>query len=179
MFTFLTGQREEWPPTTTELCRWCMHRFDTTPVGIPQKWDERSRRVIMHGYFCSFSCAKTYTIRDCSSVANINTLTLNSLNTIAKRAYNIEHITPAPPREYLNNHTIEEFRAVGRDQTHYVHYIPSTFLRGVEQLTLRETKELTPSNMHSAMSRISVPAHPRPKKRSGGGIMSLLNGKKK
>lgn len=48
----------EWPLRTKERCRWCMHTFDSFPLGIPlpRCYDERLSKLVLSGYHCSFAC---------------------------------------------------------------------------------------------------------------------------
>ena len=47
-----------WPASSTYACWYCCHRFDTTPVGIPQMLIEDT--FYCYGNFCSYNCALRY-----------------------------------------------------------------------------------------------------------------------
>lgn len=101
----------EWPTQCTELCRWDLHHFDSFPIGIPVRFDEMRYRMVMRGYFCSFACASAY----CRENQHVLPSTSQEwLHRLAVRAFGLtaDHIVCAPPREFLNDHNIEEFRAL-------------------------------------------------------------------
>jgi hypothetical protein len=39
-------------------CWWCCHKFDTLPLGLPEKYYEKKFHTI--GHFCSFNCSMAY-----------------------------------------------------------------------------------------------------------------------
>jgi len=55
--------KQPWPTKTDVHCWWCCHAFDTQPVPLPIHYDDRTNAFTTHGMFCSFSCAKAYSIR--------------------------------------------------------------------------------------------------------------------
>jgi hypothetical protein len=40
------SQETAWPTKTDEMCRWCMHRFDWFPLGIPVRFDEQRHKMV-------------------------------------------------------------------------------------------------------------------------------------
>lgn len=49
-----------WPTKTGLWCWWCCHPFDSYPVAIPMRQDQRTKQYQVFGNFCSWSCAKAY-----------------------------------------------------------------------------------------------------------------------
>jgi hypothetical protein len=47
-----------WPTRTSYVCWYCCHKFNTTPVGIPQLLIHTDFNC--YGNFCSYNCAKRY-----------------------------------------------------------------------------------------------------------------------
>ena len=43
-------------------CWWCCHDFDTTPLSMPVRHDERRNTFHTSGNFCSWSCMKSFAI---------------------------------------------------------------------------------------------------------------------
>lgn len=103
MMLFDHNGGKEWPTQCDELCRWCMHKFDTFPIGIPircvfvadllllrnHRFDEARHKMILRGYFCSFACADAYAYD-----ASINSTTLGRywLGILAQRAFGLRRI---------------------------------------------------------------------------------------
>lgn len=63
-FEMYTGMLEdsgnEWPARTTVHCWWCVHQFDTVPIGYPIAYRPSSKKYLVRGVFCGFSCALSY-----------------------------------------------------------------------------------------------------------------------
>ncbi|AEP15107.1 hypothetical protein EOVG_00170 [Emiliania huxleyi virus 88] len=103
--------RKEWNRPTKIACYHCCHQFKTAPIPIPKKYDSYSRQFIVHGNFCSLSCAKTYVLDREASSPHALTLFLK----MASEVYGIKECIPtAPPKEALvlfgGNMSIETFR---------------------------------------------------------------------
>lgn len=60
----------EWPCSTKEACRYDLHGFEGQPMGIPIKFNEKTKRYQLEGFFCSVSCAAAYLRESLRSVAN-------------------------------------------------------------------------------------------------------------
>jgi hypothetical protein len=43
-------------------CWWCCHDFDTEPLMLPVKHDEKRNKFTTAGRYCSWSCMKAYAI---------------------------------------------------------------------------------------------------------------------
>lgn len=93
---------------TNVACWWCCHQFDTYPVCAPVKYNESKDIFRVVGCFCSFNCAKSY------SMQNKRCISLNSF--LYKRIMGkLEYVKPAPSKTVLNMFggplTIEEYRS--------------------------------------------------------------------
>jgi hypothetical protein len=107
----------EWPKRSETLCWYCCHPFDSRPLPMPIRYDDRRDTFECYGVYCSFSCVKAYN-RDCSkSITNRGTDSI-AISLFKKRLIGkYERISTAPPRHFLQafggSMTIEEFRACG------------------------------------------------------------------
>lgn len=93
---------------TDVACWWCCHQFDAYPVCAPMKYNDNKDIFTVVGCFCSFNCAKSYSIQDRRSIS------LNSF--LYKRITGkLEHVKPAPPKTVLQMFggplSIEEYRS--------------------------------------------------------------------
>lgn len=93
---------------TDIACWWCCHQFDGYPVCAPIKYNEHKDIFSVVGCFCSFNCAKAYSIQDKRSIS------LNSF--LYKRVTSkLDYIKPAPPKTVLHMFggplSIEEYRS--------------------------------------------------------------------
>ena len=94
-------------------CWWCCHDFDTTPLSMPYKHDERRNKFYTAGHFCSWSCMKSYAI-DKYGLSR-GGLICGNIVMMRKKLFNqIGHVKPAPNRFNLKvfggELTIEAFR---------------------------------------------------------------------
>ena len=104
------NNNNSWPKKTSLSCMWCVHQFDTTPVGIPKSYTDKKFKC--SGCFCSFNCAASFIF----DRKNYNMWEeYNLLNLLAKKIFNKNiKIKLAPDRYTLNIFggilSIEEFR---------------------------------------------------------------------
>ena len=94
-------------------CWWCCHTFESTPLSMPYKHDERRNKFYTAGYFCSWSCMKTYTIDKYG--CNRGGLICGNIVMMRKKLFGkIGTIKKAPHRNKLEvfggNMSIEQFR---------------------------------------------------------------------
>jgi hypothetical protein len=93
-----------WPKQTRELCRWDLQPFSGTPIGIPRSFDKHARKFHLDGYFCSFSCAKSFIGH--KSMDAKNNRTSEWLEQLARDFYgeyfHQKKIRAAPPRAKLS-----------------------------------------------------------------------------
>jgi len=114
-----------WNNVTNIYCWWDGHLFDTVPIGIPLKYNQKTNQFVVYGCFCSLNCAFAYFkhekkyIPDIARNINIEGLQLFNLfkKKILGRKYNNEDedkLVQAPPKILINSFggplTIEEFR---------------------------------------------------------------------
>lgn len=93
---------------TNVACWWCCHQFDTYPVCSPVRYNESKDLFTVVGCFCSFNCAKSYSMQYNKSIS------LNSF-LYKKIKGKLEYIKPAPPKTVLHMFggplSIEEYRS--------------------------------------------------------------------
>lgn len=53
-------ENETWLHSTNICCWWCCHNFDTVPIGIPIKYDFKTKKFTVKGIFCTFGCMTAY-----------------------------------------------------------------------------------------------------------------------
>lgn len=94
-------------------CWWCCHDFDTTPLSMPYKHDDRRNKFHTAGNFCSWSCMKSYAIEKYG--LSRGGLICGNIVMMRKKMYNqIGSVKLAPNRYNLKvfggDLTIESFR---------------------------------------------------------------------
>jgi hypothetical protein len=124
-FNYIEDGENKWMDQTDVHCWWCCHKFETSPISIPEKIYKDTYHVF--GCFCSFNCAASYNI-NMNDYKIWERLTL--LKSIYMKIYNKDvEILPAPPRKTLKifgGHLgIEEFRSnILNLQKEYIYLIP-------------------------------------------------------
>jgi hypothetical protein len=107
------GKRGEWPISTSVHCYWCVHRFDTQPVGLPVKFSGDAFHVI--GCFCSLDCACAYNFATNRDSTDECLSRYSLINALSGRMGLDRNVQPAPDRLALSifggHLSIEEFRA--------------------------------------------------------------------
>ena len=90
---------QKWNNKTDIWCWWCCNPFDNIPVGLPEKFDNKT--FYLHGSFCSLNCAHAYNlnINDCKIWERYSLLKFLKF-TIFNDDNDI--IIASPPREALN-----------------------------------------------------------------------------
>jgi hypothetical protein len=111
-YQLFDGGGDEWPLSTEECCRWCIHPFSTFPIGIPVRHDDHIDKMILSGYYCSFACAAAHCRDAPQHFAPDSSMTLRML---ASRCFRVDFFVPAPPREMLSFLSIEEFRKLSAE----------------------------------------------------------------
>ena len=96
-------------------CWWCCHDFNTTPLSMPYRHDNRRDKFYTCGNFCSWSCMKSYAIDKYGLTKG--GLICGNIVMMRKKMFNqIGHIKPAPDRfklkEFGGDITIEDFRKI-------------------------------------------------------------------
>ncbi len=95
-------------------CWWCCHDFDSTPLSMPFRHDERRNKFFTSGHFCSWSCMKTYAIDKYGLTKG--GMICGNIVMLRKKMFNqIGPVKPAPNRfklrEFGGDLTIDAFRA--------------------------------------------------------------------
>jgi hypothetical protein len=88
-----------WPKKTSIACYWCCHEFDSVPIPIPVKYENKKFHV--YGCFCSYNCASAH-IFDAHKYDMWNQYSL--LNFMYKKLHpnsDIDKIDISPPRYVL------------------------------------------------------------------------------
>ena len=92
------NNRKTWNHPTKIACYHCCHQFKTAPIPVPKSYDSYSKQFIVHGNFCSLSCAKTHILDKESSAPHALTLFLK----MASDVYDVNNCIPtAPPKTAL------------------------------------------------------------------------------
>jgi hypothetical protein len=113
---FYDADNKCWPSCTKTKCWWCLHKFDTIPLGMPYSHNVKNNTFHMYGNFCSFNCAHAYNLNlgdykiweRYALLIKIKKLIFSKSNpTLASK-----EIHAAKPREMLLSEkmTIDEFR---------------------------------------------------------------------
>jgi hypothetical protein len=106
-------KNEDWLYKTDVCCWWCCHNFDSVPIGIPEKYDQRVKKFQVKGVFCSFSCMIAY--KNEKKSGHLKDYLIKYLyNKITGTLLLDANLQPAPPRCTLKMFggelDIEEFR---------------------------------------------------------------------
>lgn len=101
-----------WKDKTDNRCWWCSYEFDSVPIGLPNKY--QNKKFYLYGCFCSFNCAHSYNLELKDYKVWERYSLLNHIKKIVFNNDKIQNITAAPPKEVLKTYggsmTIEEYR---------------------------------------------------------------------
>jgi hypothetical protein len=149
----INNNKIEWMKKTDTNCWWCCHKFDTIPIGLPEKYINDTFHL--YGCFCSFNCAQAYNLNtndnkiwEIYSLLNFLKKKICDLNNIQYKNY--DYICSAPPRQSLNIFggpmTIDDFRNSLNTLTQNYNYIlpPMIPLIGILEII---PHEITPTNV--------------------------------
>jgi len=94
-------------------CWWCCHPYDTEPLSMPYRYDQKRNKFYTTGNFCSWSCMKSFAI-DKHGITR-GSIICGNMVIMRKQMYGkIGSIRPAPFRYKLNvfggDITIDQFR---------------------------------------------------------------------
>ena len=111
------NEKINWPQKTDIACWWCCHKFDWTPNPLPYAYDEVKNRFKVMGIFCSWNCAKSYSMDDTTLTSNYR---VANLTTMIQQIYGRYIDIPcAPPRQALKmfggKMSISEFRNIHKN----------------------------------------------------------------
>ena len=139
-FFQIDNQKKIWNQKTNVACFWDCHKFDTIPIGIPERYIDN--KYYVSGCFCSINCALSYLIKE-------NPIDIWDKMSLLKKMY--QEITnnednlfiPAFPRETLKlfggSLEINQFRNKHLVLQHeYIVYQP--FIESVENNIERKDK---------------------------------------
>ena len=104
--------QETWPSKTDKDCLHCCHGFETYPIPIPRRYDDRREKYYTFGIFCSANCAKAYILEHDTAISTTRML---YFVTMCRKVFGINFpVKPAPPRirlaRFLGSLSIQEFR---------------------------------------------------------------------
>lgn len=110
-----------WPATTDQWCWYCCHPFQTQPLPMPIKYDDRRQIFHVMGTFCSWACIKAYNLQSASYMKSVNANNITLFH--RKCTGKLRGIRSAPPRQALavfgGTMSIEEFRAASELPVEY------------------------------------------------------------
>ena len=95
-------------------CWWCCHAFESEPLALPIKYDDRRKRFVTSGRYCSWNCMKTYAIEEFG--LSRGGIVCGNIVMMRKQMYgSIGSIAHAPKRQMLKEFggdlTKEQFRS--------------------------------------------------------------------
>lgn len=101
--------KEDYPETSDFLCWWCCHNFDGSPKCVPTNYNDKNESFTITGNFCSWNCAKAYTIYEKPNQITNLTRLIQFIHGSG------DFLIPVAPPRYLlkpfgGTMTIEEFR---------------------------------------------------------------------
>jgi hypothetical protein len=106
------NKNNEWPTNTSIQCYWCCNKYDTSPFGIPIRYEDGNFDV--YGCFCSLECAAAYNFK---MNHNIDEMweRYNLINLLSRHIGHKTQVKPAPDRLALKQFggfmDIEQFRS--------------------------------------------------------------------
>ena len=149
-------QHADWPRRTDVWCWHCCHPFDTSPLPMPIKYDERRDAFVVTGTFCSWSCMKTYNSESANYLKNVISMLIRMF--IKRCTGSTAPVRPAPPRVKLRafggSMGIEEFRAASSSGPHFRVLPPKMIVYEpyVEQQDLAPRAKQRPCNKDDTVS---------------------------
>ena len=103
------------PERTAVACHWCIHAFNTPPVGMPTR-KMADGKFSVSGVYCSLECAvaHNFDVNRASHAAYTRHALCCEMASTANKTVRPVHINPAPPRALLSTFggplSIDEFR---------------------------------------------------------------------
>lgn len=110
-----------WPARTDVWCWHCCHGFDTQPLPLPIRYDDRRDEFHVMGNFCSWPCMKTF---NSESTSYMKTVISTIITLFHKRCTGVlRGIRGAPPRIALRvfggHLSIAEFRGASEREVEH------------------------------------------------------------
>lgn len=156
-------ENDHWLEKVNIRCWWCCHHFDDTPLGMPIKYKEDTKKFLVKGCFCSIGCLLAYHKSSSRKLSNsVNSYSL--IKFMYTRLYGksvFDTLKPSPPRESLIDFggtlTIEEFRnATSNGKLYKMIDYPMIVVRDfIEEIDLNLLKEKN-SNRISSKTRLTL-----------------------
>ena len=120
------NQIKQWPNSIDIKCWWCCHTFETSPCGIPIKYNTKEDIFYVFGCFCSFNCALSYNFETNSEKKWERAGLIQLLHN--KTMDNDNEVQYAPHKECLKEFggymTIKDFRNVHINTLFNINYPP-------------------------------------------------------
>ena len=151
-FFQLLNYFHDWKEKTHVKCWWCCHNFDSVPIGMPIKYDNKVKKFIVRGIFCSFGCMLAY---------SNNTQGVNPkkylINYLYKKltGHTIINFKEAPSKYVLKSFggllSIEEFRNVSNENKtykmiEYPMYMSRDYIAEVDLVMIKQVNNKVFSN---------------------------------
>ena len=145
----------DYPATTDQWCWHCCHPFDTQPLPLPIKYDDRRDVFHVMGTFCSWACMKTF---NAETSSYMKAVTANNITLLRKRCTGqLSSVRPAPPRVALRvfggTMSIEQFREASGGPIHYCVLPP----RLIPHHQIVHELEIQQQHRHRQQQRRAVP----------------------
>lgn len=156
-------ENDHWLEKVNIRCWWCCHHFDDTPLGIPIKYKEDTKKFLVKGCFCSIACLLAYhksghrKLSNCSNSYSLIKFMYTKL--YGKSIF--DKLSPAPPRDSLIDFggtlTIDEFRnATDNGKMYKLVEYPMIVVRDfIEEIDLNILKERN-NNRISSKTRLTL-----------------------
>jgi len=112
----LVNENGSWKDHTDIWCTWCVHPFDTVPIGLPEKYCQKTGKYYVRECFCSFNCAHAYnlSLRDEKIWERLALLMRIKREVYKNTELENKPINYAPPLQMLTvfggSKTLEQFR---------------------------------------------------------------------
>lgn len=147
-----------WMESLNIKCWWCCYIFNTIPVSLPVKYNERLKKFVTKGLFCSIACMYAYGCIYYHSELNIITPLVKFLYKRLTGCEMNKKIVPALPRETLIDFggelTIEAFREHSKNNRVYkrIEY-PMIIKKDIIHLSDIERIKKTQRNLNAGKDR--------------------------
>jgi hypothetical protein len=118
----ITGVEIDWPERTPVACWNCSFPFDTPPLAMPYRYDERANRFHTRGVFCTYGCMKRYNMTHTRSSSHVYRVSYLISALYAKLEGHLgDGVAASPPvarlQRFGGDLTIEAYRACTQPRT--------------------------------------------------------------
>ena len=122
-FKIIDENTDNWPMKSDLCCWWCSHKFDTSPLFLPVKYDDKTKRFQVKGNFCSWACVKAYNLYS-NQPGMFSRCTLITFLAKKLHGFSDKPIKCALARESLDiyggKYSIKQFREYSEDSSRKV-----------------------------------------------------------